>query len=173
MVSAKSEQPLVGLEAISDRFAMFLRGVRGGFCNATKVQRHMPALHLLRPELLPGRRAENMMMPNIMAALSGPQLAMEGPDGWLQAQQRARKMTAGTRKSSIRCVSLLITYCAIDCENLGLQAWLPRMPAVQERLTAWQRSMKRDDWEQRRHHETQAARFVDVQVEQCFLSVRD
>ncbi|XP_037092485.1 uncharacterized protein LOC119112409 [Pollicipes pollicipes] len=109
-------------------------------------------------------------MPNIMAALSGPQLAMEGPDGWLQAQQRARKMTDGTLKSSIRCLSQLITYSAIDSENLGLQAWLPRMPAMQERLTAWQRSMKRHDWEQRRHHEAQAARFVDVQVQQRFLS---
>ncbi|XP_037092489.1 uncharacterized protein LOC119112414 [Pollicipes pollicipes] len=41
---------------------------------------------------------------------------------------------------------------------------------MQERLTAWQRSMKRHDWERRRHHEVQAARVVDVEVQQRFLS---
>ncbi|XP_037092655.1 uncharacterized protein LOC119114545 [Pollicipes pollicipes] len=110
-------------------------------------------------------------MSHIMAALVGPQLAMEGPDGWLQRQHRAHMMTAGVLKSAIRCLSQLITYVTLDCDNSGLLAWLPRMPAMLERLAAWQRSMKRDDWERRRHHEAQAARVVGLEIQQCFLSV--
>ncbi|KAF0299738.1 hypothetical protein FJT64_003438 [Amphibalanus amphitrite] len=119
--------PALGLAWLTNQFALFLGSLRGGACGPDKVRRHIRAVEMLVPVILPDLPSQSVTPQRVLLALSSEKLACEGRDGWMTAQLEQQQRTASSLKEDVRRFRRFVGWIDISLERFGLEHERPRM----------------------------------------------